>query len=179
MESRRKILKKIGLTTAAAGLAVSAAASARASAAPLAAEPGAPEGQTPDAVAGTGPWWLLAPLKRGSHLGGGWFLAHLGAVRDGASVITLQHAEHGVARAHLCMRDGQPRGLAHTAMLDLVLMDGGQGDKATEESLGRVLLGLARVVADNELHADGDLRELARMQPHEQRVAAYGPENLT
>ncbi len=185
MDSRRKVLEKIGLTTAAAGLVVggghalrkkqaSAAAGTATDGDLAAAEPRPAAGE-----AGDGPWWLLAPLTRGDHLGQGWFVAHLGAVERGASVLTLQHKQGQVARVHLCHHQGNPKGLAHTELLDMILMDGGQGDKPTDESLGRVLMGLARVVKVNELDAKGDLRDLARMQPHAERVNAYGPETLT
>lgn len=179
MESRRKILKKIGITTAAAGLTVGAARKARAAESTPAAAAADGAAGAPEADLGKGPWWLVAPLQRGEHLGGGWFLAHLAPVKEGAAVLTLQHAEEGVARVHLCYLDGRPRGLAHTAMLDLILMDGGQGDKSTDERLGRVLMGLAKVIARNELHGKGDLRELSAMQSHDERVAVYGPEKLT
>lgn len=84
-----------------------------------------------------------------------------------------------MARVHLCHHQGDPKGLAHSDLIDLVLMDGGRGDRATDESLGRVLMGLAAHIRDNELSADGDLGALARMQPHSDRVLDYGPENLT
>lgn len=182
MDTRRKVLKKIGLGTAAAGLVVSGRTVAQAARTDV---PASEDPVTGDlavetsAEAGSGPWWLLAPLKRGDHLGAGWFVAHLGAVERGASVLTLQSREGDVARVHLCQHDGAPRGLAHTELLDLILMDGGQGDKQTPETLGRVLMGLASVVRENELRLDGDLAQLGRMQPHGERVDAYGPETLT
>lgn len=176
MDTRRKLLKKIGLGTAAAGLVMSAR-SATGEAGLTAAADGAV--QPTAAEAGTGPWWLLAPLKRGDHLGQGWFVAHLGGVERGASVLTLQSREGELARVHLCQRTGSARGLAHTELLDLVLMDGGQGDRQTPENLGRVLLGLAEVIRGNELRMDGDIDQLAKLQPHAERVDAYGPESLT
>lgn len=187
MDTRRKLLKKIGLGTAAAGLVIGGRKAAEAARAPGGAAT-ATRGTAPDAQAqvaantaeaGTGPWWLLAPLARGSHLGQGWYLAHFGAVQRGASVLTLQSRDGEIARVHVCQHDGAPRGLASTELLDLVLMDGGQGDKQTPEHLGRVLMGLARVMRENELKSDGDLGELARMQSHGERVDAYGPESLT
>lgn len=182
MDTRRKLLKKIGLGTAAAGLAVSGHKALRAGEpqqAQAAADPSPPPQVESTAEAGSGPWWLLAPLKRGSHLGHGWHLAHLGAVQRGASVLTLQSREGQVARVHLCQHQGAPKGLAHTELLDMVLMDGGKGDLETPESLGRVLLGLAGVMRDNELKHQGDLAELGRMLSHDERVEAFGPESLT
>lgn len=183
MDTRRKLLKKIGLGTAAAGLVIGARRLPRdAGEVDLAAAaPGDQAGtaRVDPAVAGDGPWWLLEPLQRGAHLGQGWFLAHLGGVQRGASVLTLQHQDGRVARVHVCNHAGSPRGLAHTALLDLVLMDGGQGDQRTPEDLGRVLLGLAQVIRGNELRGDADLRQLATLESHAERVDAYGPESLT
>lgn len=180
MESRRKVLQQIGLGTAAVTIAAgSAAAAHKASrvAAPGVGSQASAAAQPPEA--GAGPWWLLAPLGRGAHLGEGWFLAHLGAVERGASVLTLQHRDGAIGRVHLCHHQGAPKGLAHTELLDLVLMDGGRGDKPTDESLGRVLMGLAAQIRGNELSGQGDLAELARMQPHDERLLTYGPESLT
>ena len=58
---------------------------------------------------------------------------------------------HGTARVHICARGGQGAGLTHSHLLDFVLMDGGDGDKRTQENLGRVIMGLAKRVAKNEL----------------------------
>ena len=183
MDSRRKVLQKIGLGTAAASLVVAGAQSLEAmsgSTAPRGAAPGAAGAVAgADPAAGAGPWWLLAPLGRGAHLGGGWFLAHLGPVEKGAAVLTLQHQDGAVASVHLCHHVGSPRGLASTELIDMILMDGGQGEKPTDERLGRVLMGLAQVVRGNELRGDGDLAMLAQMQPHAERVLAHGPESLS
>lgn len=180
MDSRRKVLQQIGLGTAVATVVVGAASVGTGRPAPSAAgAPSAAPGGPPGPQAGAGPWWLLSPLARGSHLGGGWFVAHLGAVERGASVLTLQHRDGAVGCVHLCHRQGSPRGVAHTELLDLVLMDGGQGDKPTDESLGRVVMGLAAHIRANELSSSGDLRELARMEPHDERLQTYGPETLT
>ena len=184
MDTRRKFLQQLGLGTAVATVVVSSetfrrAESPRASVTETASTTGPGPVASPSPEAGTGPWWLLSPLKRGDHLGAGWFLAHLGAVEQGASVLTLQHRDGAVGRVHLCHRRGTPRGMAHTELLDLVLMDGGQGDKPTDESLGRVVGGLAAHIRGNELAASGDLAVLARMESHDERLLAYGPESLT
>lgn len=172
MNSRRTILKNIGVGTAVAALVTGAGAAVSSGSAALTAT----GSRMPE---GDGPWWLVAPLARGSHLGAGWFLAHLSPVERGASVMTLQHREGAVARVHLCHHQGDPKGLAHSALIDMVLMDGGKGDRSTDETLGRVLLGLAAHIRENELSVDGDLGALARMQPHSDRVLDYGPESLT
>lgn len=167
MNSRRTILKNIGLGAAVATVAAGGAHALRAP------RPASPPEQ------GGAPWWLLRPLARGSHLGLGWVLAHLSAVDRGAIVLTLQHREGGVARVHICRHEGRPKGLAHTELLDLVLMDGGRGDRPTDEGLGRVLLGLAAHIRENELADGGDLSVLARLQCHEDRILDHGPETLT
>ncbi|MFT5679167.1 MAG: hypothetical protein ACI8RZ_000071 [Myxococcota bacterium] len=164
MNSRRDILKTAGL--GAAALALTSASQHRSIAAFARGE---------DAGA---PWWLMAPLSAGSSIGGGWSLAGLSPVAAGASVLTVAHRDGRQTRVHLCTWSEAPRGVAHTALLDMVVMDGGQGDQPTEESLGRALRSLASRIRRNELDSGVDLAELARMQSHEERVARYGPESL-
>ena len=126
------------------------------------------------------PWWLFKPLQQGSRVGLGWRIQDLGAVERGAAILELSHDKAGVtARVHICTYEDQPRGLAHTELFDLILMDGGQGDKPTEESIGRVLLTLADIIRENELGEEADLDRVNRMLSHSERVAIYGPETLT
>ncbi len=173
MESRRTFLKKlaVGTATAAAGPAAAvevaeAALGERVLDTPLL--------QT--LFRGPAPWWLLAPLHKGSALGLGWYLADLGEVTRGASVLTLVHRSRRRARVHLCVHGGAPVGVAHSGLIDLVLMDDHDGSGATEEDLGRVILGLAARIRRNE--KSGELKGLARMMRHEERVAAFGAEEL-
>ena len=160
--SRRQVLK---------GLAIGAAATA------------VPVGT---AVAATGPdhfsragevWSLVAPFRKGSHLGFGWFL---GDVRfdKGAAVLRFLNEEGREVHAALCYHQGAPKGLAHTDYLDLVLMDGGQGDKRTDEELGRVLLRLARVVQGNEQAVLNDRSLAGKLLTHAERIDRYGPEAI-
>jgi hypothetical protein len=128
---------------------------------------------------GEAPTWLFAPFHEGSALALGWRMGALSPVSRGAAVLELVHTSGRAARVHLCAHDGQPKGVAHTALLDLVLMDGRAGEGVTDEDLGRVLLGLAAHVRTNELSADGDLAPLARMTTHGARVMRYGPHTLT
>jgi hypothetical protein len=121
----------------------------------------------------------MAPFAPGSALGLGWHVHSFGAVDRGAAVLTLMNQDGGVARVHICAHEGQPRGLAHTRLLDLILMDGGDGARATDETVGRVLLGLAAKMGDNELEPSGDLHPLACMMTHGDRVVHFGPETLT
>ena len=46
------------------------------------------------------------------------------------------------------------------------------------ESLSRVLKDIERRIRKNEVREDVNLRPLARMQTHDERVDAYGPETL-
>lgn len=130
-------------------------------------------------LGGAAPWWLVQPLTRGSRLAGGWRVAGLSPVRKGAAVLTLHSPEGEPVEIHLCAHDGRPKGVVHTALVDLIVMDGGRGDKPTDERLGRILLDLARRMRKNEVAVEADaLRPLATMLPHGERVDAYGPENL-
>jgi hypothetical protein len=160
--SRRDVLKGLAVGVAASA-AMPAAARAGISAPPRAERAGAPEH-----------WALLAPVEPGTHLGLGWHAGRLD-LAGGAWILTLASAEQGLARVSICYRSGAPRGLAHTELLDLVLMDGGAGDQRTEESVGRVVMGLAALLRRNELvHAD----RFAALLTHDERVERYGPESL-
>lgn len=172
MDSRRGVLKKL-----LAGTAATAAAPASASAAVAALE------QTAGAAglelpSGPAPWWLLDPVRKGSEVGFGWYVSGLSGVSRGAAVLSLAHRGGRTARVHLCLHGGEPKGIASTRMLDLVLMDGGSGSFQTDERLGRVVLGLAERMRRNELDPNGDLWPLARMMTHDARVEAFGPDNL-
>jgi hypothetical protein len=125
---------------------------------------------------GGGPWWLLAPMKPGDEVGFGWSLHTLQAYDRGAWTLTLKR-EAIEARVHICYHNGSPRGVAHGELLDLILMDGGDGGKPTVESLGRVLQHLATVVRENELREGADT-ELSALMTHHERVVRYGGESL-
>lgn len=154
------------------GLLVGAAITASGSAAGSSARP------SHGAAVAAAPWWLLAPLGPGSGLPRGWSIASLSEVRRGAAVLTLAHPSHGTIEVHLCAHEGQGRGVASTVLVDLILMDGGRGDKATDEALGQVVSALAQRIRANELRKDIDLSTLSSLLPHRQRVARYGPEGL-
>ena len=117
-------------------------------------------------------WPLFDPLGAGSAVGLGWYLAALSDVRRGAMVLTLQHEGGRQAHVHLCRRGHAPRGIAHSAELDLVLMNDGDGEARTDESLGRVIKTLARLIAKNERRVPEGL--LA----HGQRLSAHGPRGI-
>jgi hypothetical protein len=180
METRRELLRVLALGTAAASLPASLATPGVAEAAPVAGSEGeqARRAVPDEGIAAPAPWWLFAPLQAGSALGAGWSLGSLSEVRRGACVLELVHESGDVARVHVCGHDGRPKGLAHGHMVDLVLMDGGNGDKPTDEQLGRVLLGIAVRVRLNEGSPEGDLAPLAAMMSHPDRVARYGAHSL-
>jgi hypothetical protein len=168
MHSRRTLLKMLAL----GGTLFAAEAGATAEAMT---KPG-PKMRLPD---GPEPWWLIFPLEQGSSLPRSWRVGTLSRVERGASILELVHASGERARVHICFRKGEAMGLAHSEMFDLLLMDGGNGDRSTEEGLARVLQDIARRIRTNELRQDANLRPLARMQTHDERVGAYGPETLT
>ncbi len=173
MPSRRDLLKNIGIGAAAVAAGAGSVQAAKAA-----------HKATLEAFASGGstkgsPWWLIAPLQPGSHVGRGWAVASLSRVERGAAVLELRHRDGQSARLHVCGHDGRPKGLAHSALFDLVLMDGGRGDRRTPEGLGRALLGVADRIRKNEMVDGADLDSVARMLPHEQRVELFGAETLT
>jgi hypothetical protein len=96
------------------------------------------------------PWELLRPLALGSVVAHGWRVAGLTGVVDGSCVLTLQNERGRAHRVHLCRNDGRPQGLVYTNRLDLVVMNGGQGDLPTEEGLAQAVAEVAHVLAANE-----------------------------
>lgn len=169
MASRRQVLQALGVGV----VATSALAPAAASAASRAAS------SAPRWSRSAAPWWLLAPCQVGSAVGRGWQLDHLSTVHEGAAVLSLSHRDGRLARVHVCARHGRPTGVAHTALFDLVLMDGAAGDRPTDESLGRVLSQLARRIRRNEQAMGEDqLRGIVGLRSHTDRVDRYGPEAL-
>lgn len=125
------------------------------------------------------PWALIDPLRAGTHVGKGWKIASLSGVERGAAVLTLEHLDGRRVRVHLCASGNAPIGVAHSKSVDLLLMDGGMGQSRTEEDLGRVLKAIARRITVNERAIGADATAfLARLQPHADRVAAYGAGTL-
>lgn len=169
MQSRRDLLKQIGLATAAALVSAGTARVAREQAL---------QAFVTGGDADKAPWWLVDPLGPGAAVGRGWVLADLSPVRQGAAVFTLQHRDGRQARVHLCARQGRPVGLAHTGLFDLVLMDGGTGQQPTDEHLGRAVIALARRVRRHELRDHANLKTASRLLGHDERASLYGPENL-
>jgi hypothetical protein len=161
MESRRSAIMKLvlGATGLLAGRwlgrAASEAAPSTTTLMPPVTAPASPTLQS-------GPWELIAPYRAGAPLALGWRVADLSAVERGAVTLRLRHdggAEAGVA---LCRNGGQPRGVAHTEQLDLILINGGHGDSPTDEDLGRVLVSLAELLRGRDL--DGLMTHAERLR---------------
>ena len=176
MESRRDALK-IMLVTAAVATTGATATVAEASMGVdrahkrLAARPSAPSsGEGRDEAPPTA---LIQPLQPGDALGGTWKLAALTGLRAGAVVIELHDLEGQRARIHVCARQGDGFGLASTPRLDLLLMNGGNGRTTSNEHLGRVALGVAALVEQNERAAFAAHPELEGLMPHDQRLKTY------
>lgn len=111
------------------------------------------------------PWELLAPFAEGAPLALGWAIESLSPVRGGAATLVLAHADHGRARVVIRRNGGAPLGVAHTADLDFMLMNGGSGGTRTEESVGRILRALARAL-DERAAGPPDAARRAGLQPH-------------
>jgi hypothetical protein len=173
MQSRRDLLKAVSTGLTGAALATGAGlspATVRASSLRAFATMGG----------GEAPWCLVSPLTMGSNVGKGWRIQNLSALEAGASILTLQHPTRGTARVHLCARRGGGHGLTHTQLLDLILMDGGTGELRTQEGLARVVTGIGKRIAKNELGAvdEETIDAMSRMLTHKERMAIFGPENL-
>lgn len=111
------------------------------------------------------PWGLLQPLALGAAVTEGWRVADLSEVVDGSCVLTLQNGRGRSHRIHLCRNDGSPQGLVYTKRLDLLVMNGGQGELPTDEGLAQAVAEVAHVIAANE-----------RDREHEALVTALLPQ---
>jgi hypothetical protein len=162
MLSRRAFVGKLAAGAAVAGAVttIGSRAQARAAAEPAASQPqraGADAGISeviadapPPLAPASAPWELLAPLSAGASLGHGWQVAELSPVHAGSCVLTLAHASGRTHRVHLCRNAGTPVGLVHTAEVDLLVMNGGAGELATDERLAQAVATVAHAVARNE-----------------------------
>ncbi len=116
------------------------------------------------------PWDLLRPLTVGSAVGSGWKIAGLSGAIEGSYVITLENERGRQSRVHVCRNDGNPQGLVYTKHFDLVVMNGGIGDLATEESLSQAVADLAHTLARNESDRRIAVPIVASLLPHGERV---------
>jgi hypothetical protein len=113
-------------------------------------------------VAGPAPWALITPFKAGDDLGFGWQIADLQMTERGSAQLSLAHSSSKrKARVDLRRRSGEPRGLAHTATLDLMLMNGATGSMRSDEALGRAVRAFAA-----RLETSAESLELASLSPH-------------
>ncbi len=116
------------------------------------------------------PGFLFHPLGPNAELGLGWRLERVYPPSHGAITLTLGHESARQVRVDVCLRSGAPRGPASTELLDFIVMDGGDGGAAMEESLGRALRRLAAIAAENETADPARIRELS---PHADRVWSH------
>lgn len=162
MDTRRQILKKLGV--AAVAVAATGGLNPREAAATSASR------SVPEALAdeGRAPWELIAPLSAGVVLHAGWAIHELEPVRQGAAVLSLRRGGDA-ARLHLCRRDGVRHGVAASEHVDVLLMNDGGGASDTDEELGRIILGIAQLIAANEQRVS----DLEGLQTHAERVVRY------
>jgi len=165
METRRTLLKKIGLSTA--GLLLVSG---------LGGGYSLHKSSREDAL--KAPWWLFEPLTIGSPLAYGWSLMELSRIERGASVLSLSHRSGAQARIHICSHQGHPQGIASSKYLDLLLMDGGDGNTPSDEKLGRVILSLAKHIAKTEEFLEKS-NVLSQLEKHEERLIRYQRQGLT
>jgi hypothetical protein len=138
---------------------------------PYSAEPWA----APSAAQGTPPWELLQPLSAGSAVTPQWHVAELSGVLAGSCVLTLGNARGRTQRVHLCANDGRPQGLVHTELVDLVVMNGGQGELPTEEGFAQAVAAVAHVIAANEARAGA---VVSTLMPHAERLEQFAAAQL-
>jgi hypothetical protein len=180
--SRRVFVSKLAIGAAVASTAGIARAEQRQG---RSAAPGESDAGQPDAAAAASgaqtaqavmdpvpapPWNLLHPLTAGAVIRAGWVVRDLGPIANGSCVLTLEDGDGRSHRVHLCRNAGDPQGLVHTEHIDLVVMNGGQGDVATREELAQAVADVAHVVANNE-RAEGDV--IAELLSHRERVERF------
>jgi hypothetical protein len=143
------------------------------------AEPAAAAESGPPAVVDPqAPWALIAPLTAGSYLGAGWQIETLSQVKRGAAILTLAHRSGQRARVHICRRGDRPKGIAHTADLDLLLMNGGAGRRATAEGVGRAVKTVALRIAAHQQQAGAGSAPPTTLLTHRARLDRFGAREL-
>lgn len=186
MLSRRDLVGKI----AASGAVLWAAGAARASLAPSSAETVAESGSgkaamphpgkganpqvvdsgIPETESTEAPWALVHPLTMGAAVANGWKVAGLSGAVDGTCVLTLENERGRSHRIHICRNDGTPRGLVYTDSVDLLVMNGGQGDLATDESFAQAVAEVAHVLSANEQR---QAAVVASLMPYDERLRRF------
>lgn len=128
---------------------------------------------------GPAPWWLLEPLGRTSDIEQGWKVHDLEEIKAGASVLTIERASQ-LLRVHICLHDGQPKGIASSDLFDLIVMDHGQGVRTVPPHLASALFALGDIMRENEWIdvPDHQRNGIKRMMTHSERVTTFGARNL-
>ena len=75
-----------------------------------------------------------------------------------------------------CSISQQPN---HWKLFDLLLMDGGQGNSPTDESLGRAILGIAGQIKNREKELLVQVDQICELQTHKERLVEYKDQGLT
>jgi hypothetical protein len=181
--SRRAFVTKLAVGAAGAAVATAvtagtAAALSKSSDAASSGQPGEaarasvgvePSAASPRVERVAAPWQLLQPLALGAEASHGWRVAALSDIAEGSCVLTLENARGRAHRVHVCRNDGRPHGLVYTSHVDLIVMNGGQGDLPTEEGMGQAVAAVAHAIAANE-SAPSQAPVLAALMPYAQRV---------
>ena len=162
MQTRRTLLQSIGLGTAGAVLFTNPVQAAKGGESSLPA-----------------PWWLLQPLEPGSSLADHWKIDTLGAIEDGASVLSLRGKNESL-NVHICLHDGKPKGIAYSELFDLIVMDHGCGVREVPKNLSSALFILADIIRQNEWTdvPNNQLDGIHRMMTHSERVQSFGASHL-
>ena len=180
-ESRRMVLKSILVGAVAGTLPPVALGSPFVQGAPDAAGSRPEEGTTdalpaatvppaPGAARVDAPWSLLFPAGAGTKLALGWTVESLSPVTHGAPILGLKRKNGEKARVYVCRSSETPVGVAQTKWLDFVLVNGGNGKRATDESIGRVLLGLAATIRRREAGLTDVDPNVALLKTNRQRM---------
>ena len=168
MQSRRRLLRVLGGGLGSAVFGSAAALS------------GTPNSSRPNGSNHSAPWWLLAPLKTGSTLHDGWTVEKLGAISNGAAVLTLNHSSQDPVRIHICLYTTEAKGFAHSELFDLIVMDQGAGSRMVPTELSPSLKMLEFTIRGNENNdlTTSDMKGISRMMTHNERVVAFGSRSL-
>jgi hypothetical protein len=124
----------------------------------------------PETASAPAPWELLKPLAMGSVVAHGWKVAGLSGAVDGSCVLTLENERGRQHRVHICRNDGSPKGLVYTDNVDLLVMNGGQGDLPTDESFAQAVAEVSHVLSANERKQPA---VIASLMPHDERLARF------
>lgn len=123
--------------------------------------------------------FLFAPLV-GRTLPGGFRVATVSDLDRGSATVTLTRQDGARAQVQVFRRSPASAGLATSRLLDLRWMNGGDGDRVTNEAAGVAVMALAARLGRIEASTlrGGLSREqrvaLRSLFTHEQRTAIHG-----